>query len=247
MKLTKCIGTVIIRDMTNKEKLLSDVDSLLEIYKKNNPIGSDGSFNPESVKNTVLEMLDFIFTDEAEKTALKEWMESHEFWTSPASTKFHGNTKGGLAAHSLLVAKQALFFAKSFADNFETSKYADKYSFTAGDIVISAIAHDFCKSGSYMTESRRTKDFNGNWTYEPFYKMKSDLRNLGHGNESVLLLIEILPQMVKNRTVIEAISRHMGFSDLSPSETYNYSNFLKNPLVLLLQIADETAAQWWDV
>jgi hypothetical protein len=96
-------------------------------------------------------------------------------------------------------------------------------------------------------ESRKTKDFNGNWKYEPFYKTKSDLRNLGHGNESVLLLLESMPQILKKRNVIEAISRHMGFSDLAPMETYNYSTLLQHTLVLLIQLADQSAAQWWDL
>jgi hypothetical protein len=38
----------------------------------------------------------------------------------------------------------------------------------------------------------------------------------------------------------------MGFSDLSDSETYNYSVILQNPLVILLQTADQTAAQWFN-
>ena len=54
-----------------------------------------------------------------------------------------------------------------------------------------------------------------------------------------------MPSMINNRMVLEAVSRHMGFSDLSDSETYNYSNFLENPLVILLQLADQTAAQWF--
>ena len=59
------------------------------------------------------------------------------------------------------------------------------------------------------------------------------------------MMLEILPSMINNRMVIEAVSRHMGFSDLSDSETFNYSNFLQNPLVVLLQTADQTAAQWF--
>ena len=55
-----------------------------------------------------------------------------------------------------------------------------------------------------------------------------------------------MPSMIKNRTVIEAVSRHMGFCDLTESETYNYSNFLQNPLVILLQLADQSAANWYD-
>ena len=104
---------------------------------------------------------------------------------------------------------------------------------------------DFCKTGFYGVEYRNTKDITGNWIKQPFYKTKNENRNLGHGNESVLMMIEILPSIINNRMVIEAVSRHMGFSDLSDSETFNYSNFLQNPLVVLLQTADQTAAQWF--
>ena len=38
----------------------------------------------------------------------------------------------------------------------------------------------------------------------------------------------------------------MGFSDLSDLERMNYSNFLTNPLVVLLQLADQTAAAWYE-
>ncbi len=221
-------------------------DALLEIFNRNEPIKSDGSFSPELVKITINEMISHEFS-ESEAQSLRDWMDKNEFWTSPASARYHGNKKGGLAAHSLLVARQALTYSMVMAENFLTSKIADKFTFTAKDILISAIAHDFCKAGSYQTDTKRVKDFNGNWTYETFYKVKGEQRNLGHGNESVLILLEILPEYIRNRTVIEAVSRHMGFSDLSPMESYNYSNFLQNPLVVLLQLADESGAQWWNI
>lgn len=229
------------------EDFNTQIKALLAIFDEKEPIKQDGTFSPEAVKETALAMADYIVDEKESLPAFKDWMENHEFWTSPASTRFHGNVKGGLAAHSLLVAVQALRFALPFAENFALSKQAGKFPFTAEDVFISGIAHDFCKAGTYATESRKTKDFNGNWKYEPFYKTKSDVRNLGHGNESVLLLLDSMPHLLKNRTVIEAISRHMGFSDLAPMETYNYSNFLQNPLVLLIQLADQSAAAWWDL
>lgn len=227
------------------EKLQNDVDSLLGIYNNINPIKNDGTFDSLLVQDTICKMIEFSLTDDnAEK--LKAWMESHEFWTSPASTKFHCNVKGGLAAHSLMVAFQALTFSIPLFQNFLCTKNAAVFNFSATDILIAAIAHDFCKAGFYQTEFRRTKNFDGNWSYEPTFRVKPDSRNLGHGNESVLKLLEALPQFINNRPVLEAISRHMGFSDLAESETYNYSNFVQNPLVVLLQLADETAAQWWN-
>ena len=233
--------------MSENTNLKNQVSSLLAIFDEKQPIQKDGTFSSELVKETALLMADFVIEEKEPLEALKNWMEGHDFWTSPASTRFHGNVKGGLAAHSLLVAVQALRFAPAFAENFALSKRDGQFPFTAEDVFVSALAHDFCKAGAYATESRKTKDFNGNWKYEPFYKTKSDLRNLGHGNESVLLLLESMPHLLKRRNVIEAISRHMGFSDLAPMETYNYSNLLQNPLVLLIQLADQSAAQWWDL
>ena len=223
------------------------ISELLKIFDQKQPIQKDGSFSSDLVKETSLAMADFIIEEKSSLPLLKEWLETHDFWTSPASTRFHGNTKGGLAAHSLLVTVQDLRFAIPFAENFAISKRSESFPFTAEDVFIASFAHDFCKSGTYATESRKTKDFNGNWKYEPFYKTKSDLRNLGHGNESVLLLLETMPHFLKRRNVLEAISRHMGFSDLSDSDSYTYSNILQNPLVLLIQLADQTAAQWWDL
>ena len=106
------------------------------------------------------------------------------------------------------------------------------------------LSHRFFNS-TVSIHSSGSKDITGNWVKQPFYKTKSENRNLGHGNESVLMMLEILPSLINNRMVIEAVSRHMGFSDLSDSETFNYSNFLQNPLVVLLQTADQTAAQWF--
>ena len=233
--------------MTSEELtvLKNDVNKLLEIYNADKPINNDGTFDTEKIKTVTCRMIDStLSSSDAEK--LKGWMESHEFWESPASSKFHCNVKGGLSAHSLMVAYQALVFAVPVMENFAETKRAAAFSFTASDVFIAAIAHDFCKAGFYQTEFRHTKNLSGNWTYEPYYKVKADSRNLGHGNESVLNLIEAIPEYITKRPVLEAISRHMGFSDVSENESYNYSNFLQNPLVILIQLADQTAAQWWD-
>jgi hypothetical protein len=232
---------------TNDLTLLqTEIDSYLDIFERNHPVSNDGSYNNDAVKKTILEMTALALPDKAEADAFIQWMESHEFFTGPASTKFHACTAGGLAAHSLMVTYQSLLFALPLFQNFINTKRKDEYTFSASDIFIAAVSHDFCKAGFYAVEHRRTKDYNGNWTYEPYYKVKGDNRNLGHGNESVLLLLESLPEFIKKRPVLEAVSRHMGFCDLSDSEGYNYSNFLQNPLVMLLQLADQTAAQWWD-
>ena len=194
-----------------KQELYTDIYELLDIFNEFSPIKDDGTFILEAIKPTVHEMIDYTVSDSNEAAALKDWLDKTDFWTAPASTKFHG-----------------------------------KYTITAEDIFIAAFCHDFCKTNFYGVEYRNTKDITGNWIKQPFYKTKSETRNLGHGNESVLILLEIMPSFIKKRYVLEAISRHMGFSDLSESESYNYSNFLDNPLVILLQLADQTASQWFN-
>lgn len=233
--------------MTQEEiqTLYSQIDELLAIYNKNMPITNQG-FNLELVKMTITQMVEYTIPESPERINLINWMESHDFYKSPASTRFHGNFENGLCVHTLQVIYQSLKFAGTILADFFESKYADQYSFSAKDIFIAALSHDFCKSGSYEINFRNTKDIFGNWTKKSYYKTRDDLRNLGHGNESALILIEIMPSYIKNRIVIEAVSRHMGFSDLSDLERMNYSNFLNNPLVILLQVADQTAATWYE-
>lgn len=229
-----------------RTELFNDVFELLDIYKEFSPLQENGMINSDSIKPCIIEMINYIIKDETEKTNLINWLDKTDFWVAPASTKFHGNFKCGLSLHTLIVIKQSLVFAKPMLENFLSSPMANQYSITAKDIFVSALCHDFCKTGFYGTEYRNTKDVTGNWIKQPFYKTKSENRNLGHGNESVLMLLQIMPSYINNRMVLEAISRHMGFSDLSESEGYNYSNFLQNPLVILLQMADQTAANWFN-
>ncbi len=229
-----------------KKQLFSDVDELLDIYKQYSPIQPDCTFVFDNVKNCIIEMAEFIIKDKTELKNLCDWMAASDFYTSPASTRFHGNFKSGLMVHSLKVVQQSLFFAKTLISSYLESPKAEKFTITAEDIFISALAHDFCKANTYSIEYRNTKDITGNWIKQPYYKTKTDVRSLGHGNESVLKILEVMPSLIKKRYVLEAISRHMGFSDLSESEGYNYSNFLENPLVVLLQLADEIAAQFFN-
>lgn len=227
------------------EKLLCEVNELISIYENNMPITNE-SFDIEKIQLTIKQMSEKCISNKEECASFLNWMQEHEYYTSPASTRFHGNFEGGLCVHSLTVAYQALKFTGAFMIDFMKTKHSEKYSIEAEDIFVTAIAHDFCKSGFYQTSFRNTKDIFGNWKKTAYYTVKDNNRNLGHGNESVLLLLETMPSYLKKRNVIEAISRHMGFSDVTDTEMMNYSNFLENPLVLLIQMADQSASGWYN-
>ena len=235
-------------ELEKRQELYSKIDELVKIFESNNPVSADRKFDLEMVKKTYFELLSAVISNADEEEDLKKWMESHDFWKSPASTRFHGNWESGLCVHSLMVTIQALRFAPLVLENYFNTPLGltGKYVISAEDIVIACVVHDFCKAGSYQIEFRNTKDFMGNWVKKPFYKTREDSRNLGHGNESVLDLLECMPSFIKKRHVLEAVSRHMGFSDITDTEMMNYSNFLQNPLVILIQLADQTAAAWWD-
>ena len=229
------------------EEFFNQLDSLKAIIEEDKPFNPDFTYDKGKVSSCIKRLASFIVSDGSEKKALLEYMEKTDFYTAPASTRFHGDSEGGLAAHSLLVFKCALSLAKSFFDLYKESPNTSSYQVSAEDLFVASIAHDFCKIDTYYTEFRNVKDILGNWKKVPQYKTRLDSRALGHGNESVLRLLEVMPSFMKKRYVIEAVSRHMGFSDLSPMESYNYSNFLDNPLLVLLQTADEVAAQWFGI
>ena len=70
---------------------------------------------------------------------LLDYMNDNEFFTAPASTRFHGCYEGGLADHSLRVYQM-------------TSGYNDRLLLGVPEenIIVAGICHDFCKLGAYI-------------------------------------------------------------------------------------------------
>ena len=83
---------------------------------------------------------------------LLTWLESTDFFTAPASTRYHGCYEGGLVMHSLNV----------FAQLKKLCKWYDCDA-TDESIAIVALFHDVCKVGCYKTEMRWRKDANNQW------------------------------------------------------------------------------------
>lgn len=80
-----------------------------------------------------------IFQDQVNRPGaddLLEWLESTDFFTAPASTKYHGAYPGGLVEHSLRVY-----------DFLISSPYAVGTS--AESRAICALLHDVCKAEYY--------------------------------------------------------------------------------------------------
>ena len=88
-----------------------------------------------------------------------------DFFTAPASTRFHLAEEGGLCAHSLnvyyrlkeLVANEAKPWAENVSD--ET-------------VAICGLLHDVCKTGTYKVDYKNQKQPDGSWAQVPYYTIE---------------------------------------------------------------------------
>ncbi len=76
---------------------------------------------------------------------LIQWLTDHSnFFTSPASTKYHGAYRGGLAQHSLNVLHYLEFMNNAFDRGLSRES-----------MIIAALLHDVCKIGAYIGDSAK--------------------------------------------------------------------------------------------
>lgn len=160
------------------------------------------------------------------------WLCNTNFFTSPASTRYHGAYEGGLAVHSLNVRTQLMQLAELYGLGEDDGIVNPDES-----IAIVALFHDLCKVGCYKTEMRWRKDKNNQWEQYPTWKFEEDFAYGGHGSKSVFLVqsfIKLTPEEAS------AINCHMGQWDAT-----TYSNptavYERNKLAWLLHVADEAA------
>lgn len=154
-----------------------------------------------------------------------DWLLTTDFFTAPASTKFHCACEGGLVQHSLSVYD--VLMKKHF--NPETD---NKESFA-----ICALLHDLCKACFYKTSTRNVKnEVTGAWEKQPFY-MVEDVFPYGHGEKSVFL-IERFMRLKPEEAM--AIRWHMGgFDESSKGGSFAISlAYEKYPLAVKLHISD---------
>lgn len=147
-------------------------------------------------------------------------LDRSDFYTAPASTRFHDSHEGGLVEHSLKVFE-------ALKDDVE----AYDLGFDMETVAIVSLFHDICKIGFYKTEMRNTKE-NGKWIKVPYYTVEDKLP-IGHSEKSVILLQQFMKLKVDE---ILAINAHMGGWD---KRDFIVSNtFEECPLAVYLHMAD---------
>ncbi len=160
-----------------------------------------------------------------------------DFFTAPASTKFHCSYEGGLCEHSLNVYD----CLKSYLAT-DRAKEMFGLEFTDETIAIVALLHDICKTNTYKVSSRNVKnDKTGQWEKVPYYEF-NDTLPYGHGEKSVYIVSGF---MRLSRDEAMAIRWHMGFSGEENINTIG--NALRQfPLALALNIADCEASSFME-
>ncbi len=162
-----------------------------------------------------------------------EYLESKscDFFTAPASTRFHGSYEGGLVEHSLNVYD----CLHQYLDR-ERVKEVYGLEYSEESIAIAALLHDVCKINFYKAGTRNVKDENGVWQKVPTYEIDDKLP-YGHGEKSVYILSGY---MRLTREEAFAIRYHMGFAGEEDARNVGKA-FEMFPLAFALSVADMEA------
>lgn len=161
------------------------------------------------------------------------WLEGTDFFTAPASTRFHGNFKHGLVLHSYAVYTQL--------DILTDAYYKEVAPPQQDSNIICALLHDACKANLYVEKTRNVKnEETGTWEKAPFY-LTEDPLPYGHGEKSVYLISK---HIVLEEAEAMAIRWHMGaFDDSVKGGSYALNGaYSKYPYAMLLHFADMAAS-----
>ena len=163
---------------------------------------------------------------------LLDYLCRSDFFTAPASARYHSAYEGGLCEHSLNVYDCLLAYM-----NRERVKNEYKVQSSGESIAIAALLHDICKIGCYKTSLRNVKDENGKWQSVPYYEFQDPLP-YGHGEKSVYIASGY---MRLTREEAFAIRYHMGFSGIEDKRDVG-TVFETYPLAFALSVADMEAS-----
>lgn len=166
---------------------------------------------------------------------LLAWLESTDFFTAPASTRYHLAYPGGLVEHSVNVHRRLKkLYTSEYAGVILPPPAADEET-----IAIIGLLHDVCKAGIYAVEMRNRKNEHGVWEQYPYY-IVNDKLPYGHGEKSVYIISSF---MNLTRQEAMAIRWHMGgFDESVKGGSFALAEAFKQyPLALLTHLADMQA------
>ena len=154
-----------------------------------------------TAKERFLEIYNEKITREGADKLLDFLLNGSDFFTAPASTRYHGAHEGGLVEHSLNVYD-------CLADMVGRLKERYGIEYPDESIAIAGLLHDICKVNFYKTSYRNVKDETGRWQSVPYYTIEDTLP-YGHGEKSAYIVSAYI-RLTRDEAF--AIRYHMGFS-----------------------------------
>lgn len=176
------------------------------------------------------------------------WLESTDFFTAPASSKYHLAEEGGLCLHCIHVYDRLKMLLQM--------EYKDDIPYSEESIAIVSLNHDDCKADFYLPGWKNQKTYDPEkiaaadkwqvkhdaagdfiWETVPNYQINEKFV-FGHGEKSVYLVMQ---HMKLTDEEAQAIRFHMsGWADGEGKDAGKV--FETNPLAFWLHVADEAAS-----
>jgi len=159
-----------------------------------------------------------------------------DFFTAPASARYHCAYEGGLCEHSINVYE-------CLCDYLSRERVTNEYKLNVSGetAAIVALLHDLCKINVYKPGTRNVKDEHGVWHSVPTYEF-DDKMPYGHGEKSVYIACGY---MKLTREEAFAIRYHMGFSGTEDKRAVGDA-FEMYPLAFALSVADMEASYFME-
>ena len=186
-----------------------------------------------SCKEEFIEIYKANITREGSDRLLDFLENKSDFFTAPASARYHLACEGGLCEHSLNVYH-------CLAAYLERERVQELYGmeYSPESVALVALLHAACKIGCYKKTFRHVKnDATGQWEKVPSYTFDDPLP-YGHGEKSVYIVNGFV-RLTREEAM--AIRWHMGFSGPEDNRTVGQA-LQKYPLAFALSVADMEAS-----
>lgn len=186
-----------------------------------------------SAKEEFIELYQTHIHREGSAALLDYLQNKSDFFTAPASARYHGAYPGGLCDHSVNVYH-------CLADYLARPRVQELYGleYEPESVAVVSLLHDLCKVGCYRPGTRNVKnEATGQWEKVPTFFYEDKLP-YGHGEKSVYIISGF---MRLSREEAMAIRWHMGFSGTEDARTVGQA-LRQFPLAFALATADMEAS-----
>lgn len=208
----------------------------------------------ENNKKEYLDLIDSIELEGADIESFKSWLlERSDFFTAPASTKYHASYGGGLCQHSLNVYHILVNLVETYASHKELNpawnpelgeeqeepQYITVPDYSADTLKIVALLHDISKANFYEKYLRNVKnDITGKWEQVEEYRTRDvDNRFIfgNHEQNSEFIVRTFFPLTPEESSAILHHHAGMGFDSTQTDISIIYNKY---SLACLLHTAD---------